>query len=153
MRTDHGSLLRTGARFWRLTKDGDPQGLALYERHYSCRKYRDGRKRRLFVGPGEKTVLLTRRGDALCVWRRFKSLDRQAGVNCAVFRNEGRVLSSKLLSEAMQFAWRRWPGERLYTYMNPLMIRSSNPGFCFKVAGWRRCGASKHGLLILEATP
>ena len=54
---------------WRLSRDGDPVGLRLYERHYSARRYQDGR-RRLFVGPGEKTVLLSPGGDALLVWRR-----------------------------------------------------------------------------------
>jgi hypothetical protein len=29
-------------------------------------------------------------------------------------------------------------------------VRSTNPGFCFLVAGWRRCGRTKGGLLILE---
>jgi len=43
---------------WWLTKDGDRSMLALYERHYSAYQYRDGRERRLFVGPGEKIVLM-----------------------------------------------------------------------------------------------
>src|SRR6266550_4228184 len=82
---------------WIRIRDGDPRALALYERHYSCRKYGDGRRRRLFVGPGEKTVLLTESGDALFAWRRFLSRVRQHGVNAAVFRNEGVLLSSLLI--------------------------------------------------------
>jgi hypothetical protein len=31
-------------------------------------------------------------------------------VNCAVFRNEGPVLSSDLILEAEELAWGRWPG-------------------------------------------
>ena len=30
---------------WYLTKDGDASCLELYERHYSCYRYRDGRRR------------------------------------------------------------------------------------------------------------
>lgn len=140
---------------WHETKDGDPAGLALYERHYSARHYRDGRVRRLFIGPGEKLVLLTARNDALLAWRRCKypSLDGQRGVCCCVFRNESRHLSSRLIREAMGVAWRRWPGERLYTYVNASKVKSRNPGCCFKKAGWRRCGTTKGGLVVLEVLP
>lgn len=138
---------------WMIARDGDPRARALYERHYSCRKYKDGRRPKRFAGPGEKLVLLTPEADALLVWRKFRSMDNQCGVSCAVFRNESRYLSSELIRQAMMLAWQRWPGERLYTYVNPKMIESVNPGFCFKVAGWRFCGLTKKGLHILEILP
>lgn len=147
------------SRHWLFTRDGDPRGLALYERHYSCRRYQDGRVRRLFCGPGQKTVLISPRGDALLVWRRFIDDSGQRGVNCAVFRNEGTVLSSRLLREGMAVAWERWPGERLYTYVDPRRVgqrnvSGHNPGYCFLRAGWRRCGRTKsRRLLILESLP
>lgn len=143
------------SRHWFLTKDGDPRGLSLYERHYSCRKYKDGRLRRFFCGPGEKIVLITPRGDALFVWRRQRySMDGQTGVNCSVFRNEGQVRSSRLIKEAMGIAWQHWPGERLYTYVDPRRIRSTNPGYCFKKAGWKRCGTTKiRKLIVLGIRP
>lgn len=140
--------------YWIETKDGDPRGLFLYERHYSARRYRDGRKRRLFVGPGEKVVLLTPYCDALFVWRKFRSTGNQHGVNCAVFRNESGLLSSDLIREACELAWRRWAGERLYTYVEDAKVRSTNPGCCFLKAGWRRCGRNKDGrLTVLECLP
>lgn len=136
---------------WLRARDGDPWALALYERHDSCYRYRDGRRRRLFVGPGGKEVLITADGRALFVWRRFVSGDGQQGVNCAVFRNEGNVRSSGLIEEACVVAWERWPGERLYTYVNPRAVRSTNPGYCFVCAGFRRCGVTKwNRLLIFE---
>jgi hypothetical protein len=138
---------------WLGVKDGDRRALALYLRHYSARHYADGRPRSLFVGPGEKMVLLTPECDALFVWRKFISLDGQLGINCAVFRNEGPRLSSELIRSAMCLAWRRWPGERLYTYVNPRAVKSPNPGYCFKIAGWRKCGVTASGLVILEALP
>jgi DNA modification methylase len=103
------------------------------------------------VGPGEKLVLLTPRRDALFVWRKFIDDSGQQGVNCAVFRNEGPTLSSHLITEAMGIAWRRWPGARLYTYVDAGKIRSSHPGYCFRMAGWTRAGTSKGGLVVLEA--
>lgn len=140
--------------FWIGVKDGDKRALALYERHYSAHQYKDGRKRTIFVGPGQKMVLLTLNCDALFVWRKFISGDGQQGINCAVFRNESPILSSALILEAMQLAWQRWPDERLYTYVSREKVRSSNPGHCFKKAGWKVCGETKvNKLLILEVMP
>lgn len=142
-------------QWWDVRKDGDPDGLALYEQHYSARRYHDGRTRRLFVGPGQKLVLVGRDLRSLFVWRRFQSDNDQHGVNCAVFRNDGSVLSSQLIRQADAVADERWPGERHYTYVSPTRVASSNPGYCFLMAGWRRCGWTKGGhgrerLLILE---
>jgi hypothetical protein len=84
------------------------------------------------------------------VWRRFIDGSGQLGINCAVFRNEGPALSSLLVRQADAIADHVWPGERHYTYVNPQSVRSTNPGYCFLAAGWRRCGRTKGGLLILE---
>lgn len=135
---------------WYLTKDGDKSCLALYERHYSAYQYRDGRERKLFCGPGEKIVLRTRDADALFVWRKFIDRSGQEGINCAVFRNESSILSSKLIGQADAIAFEIWPGERHYTYVNAAKVKSANPGFCFISAGWKRCGTTKGGLQILE---
>ena len=138
---------------WRISKDGDPLGLALYLRLYSARKRSPKTRLPLFVGPGEKLILLSYKGDAVFAWRRMiYRQDGQTGVCCAVFRNEGRRRSSTLIREAMHLAWQRWPGERLYTYVDPARVRSVNPGCCFKVAGWKICGQSRRGLIVLEAT-
>jgi hypothetical protein len=99
-------------------------------------------------------VLLTPDARALFIWRKFISGDGQEGVNCAAFRNEGPIQSSDLILSAMELAWQRWPGERLYTWVNPLRVRSINPGCCFKKAGWRACGLTKwRRLLIFEIRP
>lgn len=140
--------------FWRECRDGDEGARAIYDRHYSRYHYADGRQPKLFVGPGQKTVLITENGDALFVWRKFVDASGQLGVNNAIFRNEGIILSSHLILEAEQIAWQRWPGERLYSYVNPRGIRSSNPGACYKKAGWRACGITKwNKLIILEKQP
>ncbi|GAB3201788.1 hypothetical protein GCM10027062_24820 [Nocardioides hungaricus] len=141
------------SQHWRVARDGDPLGSALYRRHYSARRYADGRRPALFVGPGEKLVLIAHDDAALFVWRRFIDASGQTGVNCAVFRNESTELSSELIADAEPFAWRRWPGQRLYTYVDAAAIRSTNPGFCFQRAGWRRCGVTKGGLIVLERLP
>lgn len=136
---------------WQAVPDGDDTARAIFHRHYSYRPYADGRRPKLIVGPGEKLVLLRPDVRALFIWRKFISGDGQQGVNCAVFRNEGAERSSDLIREADAIADCHWPGARHYTYVNPRRIASTNPGYCFIVAGWRRCGVTKHNkLLILE---
>lgn len=145
------SGLARASAYWFHAKDGDEACRQIFHRHYSFRRYKDGREPKLFVGPGQKCVLITELGDALFVWRVFKSGDGQEGVNCAVFRNESDILSSVLILDAEKVAADRWPGLRLFTYVNPKRIRSANPGACFKRAGWTVCGKTKwKGLVILE---
>jgi hypothetical protein len=138
--------------FWQPIKDGNRHAYWLYQRHYSAVHYRT-KHQRLFVGPGHKLVLMSSDGSALFAWRKFIDKSGQTGINCAIFRNESSQQSSQLILEAEGYAWQRWPGERLYTYVNPRKIKSSNPGFCFLMAGWTKCGTTSKGLIILEKLP
>lgn len=145
---------------WWLTKDGDRDCIELYERHYSCYRYADGRKRTQFIGPGEWIALRTESGDAMFVWRRFiddcideRTGERQQGINCSVFRNESVHKSSELVRQADAISDFCWPSRRHYTYVRAEAVRSTNPGYCFIVAGWQRCGRTKSGLMILERSP
>ena len=146
---------------WIPVKDADPRARALFLRHYSAYHYRDGRRRTKFIGPGQYLALLTITCDALVVWRKFIDKSGQQGVNCSVFRNEGILLSSEMIKEAMELAWAKWPCERLYTYINPRLIRSVNPGYCFKMAGWdyvrdeagKPIKTKKANLMVMEFVP
>jgi hypothetical protein len=148
---------------WWLTKDGDVDCLALYKRHYPITRKRGPRRIPLFVGPGEKRVLRTEDGRAVFVWRRFtddcideRTGERQAGVNCAMFRNESAGLSSDLIRQADAIADFLWLDRRHYTYVDPARVASGLPGACFLAAGWRYVrirghrARTKSGLLILE---
>lgn len=148
---DRQIYLPFSGSIWVEVKDGNPYGLKIFQRHYSKYHYKDGRKPKLFVGPGQKIVLISHDGMALFVWRKFISNDGQQGVNCAVFRNESTMKSSEMILEAEAIATRRWPGERFFTYVNPRRIKSKNPGYCFKLAGWNFIGITKKNKLhILE---
>lgn len=144
---------------WIEVLDGNDTARAIFDRHYSRYLYADGRRPKLFVGPGEKMVLLTANADALCAWRKFESMDNQTGVNCAIFRREGGEVASELLRQARERAWQRWPGSRLYTYVDPRgvppTIRAGRPtwGHCFYQDGWRFVGLTKKRLHILERLP
>lgn len=149
---------------WIEVKDGDPRVVGLYRRHYSCRKYNHGQAidyvRTGITPPGETMILLSPDCSALFVWslQRFRA-DGQKGVNCSVFRNESSVRASELIREACKLAWHRWPGERLFTFVDAREIRVIKrhgvpvPGWCFVRAGWTQCGESKKGLIILELLP
>ena len=88
---------------WIDIRDGNVAARDLFSRHYSRYIYADGRQPQLFVGPGEKEVLITSDLKALFVWRKFRSADHQEGINCAIFRNEGTRLSSD--SFTTQMCW------------------------------------------------
>jgi len=99
--------------------------------------------------------LRTEAGDACFIWKPvFHAIVRrdsgQRGVCCSFFRNESRHRASDLVAQADAIADYLWPGRRHYTYVDAARVRSRNPGYCFLVAGWRRCGRTRGGLLILE---
>jgi len=128
--------------------------VALYERHYSARQYKDGRRNRRqvgFVGPGEKCVLVTTDGRALFSWRHALIVDpgNPEGVCCSVFRNEGEQKSSELILWAEEYARDLWPGLQLYSWIWDGKVKSTNPGYCFKMAGWKHAGRNKDGRLTL----
>ena len=145
------NLCRSDVPDWYLTKDGDRSCLALYRRHYSCRN----KSASQFVGPGEHIVLRTDAGNAVFVWRNYidDTIPAQEGIECSLFRNESPRQSSELIRQADQIADHCWPHQRHYTKVGAKDIRSVNPGFCFIAAGWRRCGYTQNGLLILEKMP
>lgn len=162
---------------WFPVRDGDPRLISLYRRHYSANPAttRDRQLRYGVSGVGQSMCVLTVTCDAafIWVWNTTERYDKQTGVQCSFFRNEGRVLSSDLIREADALAWARWPKERRHwTYVSPSETRQKrDPGRCFLRAGWRyvghlkkkkdcvrcaelerACGMSKGGLVILELT-
>jgi hypothetical protein len=151
---------------WLAVKRTDHRAFGLYREHYSAKKnlpYRRAGNTNV-TGSGETMTLLSQDGAALFVWihNTVERMDKQEGPNCAVFRNDGRgaarVLSSELIREATALAWGRWPGMRLWTYVDPAEVRSvqvmdKEPGQCFLAAGWRKCGVSAEGKVILEILP
>jgi hypothetical protein len=146
------------ATYWQQTKDGDPHAYFIKSRHYShTPRPRGNRHRFRIVGPSEYLLLVTADYNALFLWTAPKNgvrRDGQNGLNCAIFRNETDILSSKLILEAEVLAYRRWGPIRMFTYVDPTAVRSSNPGYCFKCAGWKHCGTStRHKLVILEKYP
>lgn len=145
---------------WNEVLDGNATARDIFRRHYSYRPRRGGRSNELIIGPGFKLVLVSSDGGALCCWRKEKHrTDGNAGVECSIFRRESGELASIMLSKAMARAWERFPGERLFTFVDPRKVEPTmvrgHPvwGFCFYKAGWRYVGLSKKGLHLLEKVP
>jgi len=131
-----------------IVPDSDVRACRLADRHYSRKTIGSNR----MAGPGEHLILITPDADAVIGFRltRFR-LDNQKGVECFIFRNEGKTLSSFLLERACPYVFAKWNHTRLFTYINPSKIKSSNPGCCFKKAGWKLAGTNKFGnLLVFE---
>ena len=124
----------------------DPEMAMLADRHYSRRTI----GARQFCYSGRKLVLRDTQGTLLFVWMwpdDSLRMDDQTGYNCAIFRNESKRRSSEVILEAERLATDKWGPNRFYTYVDPRKIKSSNPGYCFKIAGYkfiRKTASGKH---------
>lgn len=150
---------------WTLSSSSDPRALAVvdglgafadYGPHYSRRT--PGSK--TFTGVGREIVLVTECGRAVwaCVYQKTP-MKRGSGFSRGrggqpdlsaryiwrnmLFRNLGAGLSSDLIVAATEMTYKLWrerygalPDERLRTEIELAKVRSANPGYCYKVAGW-----------------
>lgn len=150
---------------WFLSSSSDPRALAVVDGtgrfsehgpHYSRRT--PGSK--TFTGVGQEIVLITANEDAVWAVVRQRtpsargtggSRGRSGSPDPAprfiwrnmLFRNLGSALSSDLIRTALERTYEEWiarygalPPERLRTEIDTRAVRSSNPGYCYKVAGW-----------------
>jgi hypothetical protein len=157
---------------WVLSSSSDPVALAVVDGtgrfadhgpHYSRRTPGS----RTFTGVGQEIVLVTEDGTAVwaCVRQRTPAA-RGTGASRGregktdnttryiwrnmLFRNLGPHRSSELIRAALERTYQEWirrygelPTERLRTEIDVKAVRSSNPGYCYKIAGWevdRRVG-------------
>lgn len=150
---------------WLLSSSSDPVALSIVDGtgkhegqglHYSRRT--PGSK--TFTGVGREIVLVTEDANAVwaCVYQRTPSARGTGGSRGRagepdhraryvwrnmLFRNLGAGLSSDLIRSATERTYEEWlkrygelPPERLRTEIGLKVVRSSNPGFCYKRAGW-----------------
>lgn len=135
----------------------DPECAAIADRHYS--RQSPGAKQ--FMPPGQTMVLMTWWRSALFGWwrphpgRAVKLMNGYSAWVCTIFRNEGRHKSSKLIlaAEELLLAQHSVPKDGFITYVWRSKVRSANPGYCFKMAGWDKVGESADGLKDLLQKP
>lgn len=123
------------------TNHYDQECRALADRHYS--RVKVGATQ--FAPNGHKLVLRDTEGLVVFVWMRtdLPRRDGQTGHYCQIFRNESARRSSEIILEAEEMVTDLWGHARMFTYIDPRRIRSANPGYCFKRAGWRFVGLTK----------
>ena len=124
-------------RPWRVVSKVSREAIDLFDRHYS-RQTPGGE-----VGPpGRKLVLVTESGKAL--WCSHYpnpklAMDKLDSYRCVVFRNEGDLISSFLIRQAVRATEEVWgsaPKDGWVTWVDTSKVESENPGYCFKKAGW-----------------
>ena len=141
-------LFATGV--WQRIDKFYPPACRLADRHYSRRKPGSPQ----FMPPGQTIILLTQDEDALFGWWRphpssgLQAMNGLDGWTCTIFRNESSRLSSEPILAAEEELLERADSigpDGLLTYVWDSRIQSRNPGYCFKMAGWKRAGRSADG--------
>lgn len=129
---------------WSLRHKFYKPAALLADRHYTRRKVGSPQ----FMPPGETIVLTTSDESAVFGWWRphpdsgIKAMNGLDGWTCSIFRNEGSVRSSLLVLEAEQVLAEHKSApcgpDGMLTYVWDAKLKSRNPGYCFKCAGWAR---------------
>ena len=146
------------AEHWQRVTKFEPCAARLADGHYSRRTVGSPQ----FMPPGETVVLMTLERDALFGWWRphpnsgIKAMNGLDGWTCTIFRNCSSILSSCLIVDAelalLSLGVTCGPSG-LITYVWDKRIKSINPGYCFKRAGWIRIGRSADGKKTLLQKP
>lgn len=143
---------------WKIVGKFDKTAATLADGHYSLRKVGSPQ----FMPPGETLILLSHDGLAVFGWWRphprsgIKAMNGLDGWTCSIFRNTGPGLSSALILEAEAILLKERENcgpSGLITYVWGAKVRSINPGFCFKQAGYMRSGKSADGRKTLFQKP
>jgi hypothetical protein len=143
---------------WQLSHRADPRAVALADLHYSRQKPGSPQ----FVPPGRCMVLYTKTDTGEAVWVTswpFAQYVKHAWAGawvCSIFRNEGAALASLLVTQAVAATKAFYgdpPALGMITFVLPKALRSTNPGACFKKAGFRPVGHAKDGKPCLQLIP
>jgi hypothetical protein len=162
---------------WVVSSSSDPYALAIVDGigfggvpHYSRRTPGS----RTFTGVGREVVLVTeclravwavvlqrtpsRRGSGASRGRQgMPDPDSRFIWRNMMFCNRGAGLSSSLIASATIETYKAWiarygalPQLRLRTEVKPARVKSSNPGYCYACAGWKK-GETRRGVLFYYA--
>ncbi len=142
---------------WRLSHRADRAALPIADRHYNRQKIGSPQ----FVPPGRCIVLLSEKADALWVsswpFAEYVKHDWAGAWVCSCFRNEGSVLSSLLIREALEvtrYFWGDPPEIGMVTFVNTDKVRKKRDwGRCYLRAGFKNVGFTKGGLVSLLIEP
>lgn len=142
---------------WLRVGKFDSRTAALADRHYSRRKVGSPQ----FMPPGQTIILWCEMGAVFGWWRPhpasgLQSMNGLDGWTCTIFRNESPLLSSELVLAAERALVAAADGcgpDGMLTYVWDSKVKSTNPGYCFKRAGWKVRGRSADGRKTLLGKP
>lgn len=138
---------------WVVVPKFTPAGAKLADGHYSRRKVGSPQ----FMPPGDTLVLLSQDEKSVFGWWRphprsgIKSMNGLDGWTCSIFRHTEHdddgtahlfvLEAERLLATRGHVASGVGCGpDGMLTYVWPAKIKSENPGYCFKLAGWHTAG-------------
>jgi hypothetical protein len=150
--------VHNACELWDYSLSGkyDKDGVRLVAGHYSRRKPSSPQ----FMPPGETIVTVAKTRDAVWGWWRphpdsgLVAMNGRDGWTCSVFANHGEILSSELVLDAERAlaaldAAKLTAGpcgpDGMLTYVWRSKVKSPNPGYCYKVAGWTKIGTCARG--------
>lgn len=152
---------------WQLSADRDPAALAVVDGLGPFAQYGPHYSRRTpgatgFCGVGRELVLIHESRAA--VWAVVEQ--RPPAGAAKLWRNNVfrrlppcPVLASDLIRSATELTYELWqrrygdlPQARLRTEVDTKRVASRNPGFCYKLAGWKADGG-RRSLVYLWAPP
>jgi hypothetical protein len=136
---------------WRLAHKFDAVGARLADGHYSRRKVGSPQ----FMPPGETVILVGDDDLSVFGWWRphprsgIRAMNGLDGWTCSIFRRVGgdRASDAILAAEALLASRSTCGPDGLLTYVWDAKVKSRNPGYCFKVAGYHvagRAGCCSH---------
>lgn len=141
---------------WCLSSRGDKRALPLADRHYNRQKVGSPQ----FVPPGRCLVLLTSSADALWVTSYpFAEYVKHAWAGAwmnSLFRNEGELLSSALIVEAVAATRWQWdpPPLGIVSFVDTSKVKKKRDfGRCYRRAGFQHVGWTKGGLMAFQMKP
>lgn len=145
-----------GRQPWQLSWRADPKAVPVADRHYNRQKVGAAQ----FVPPGRCIVLVT--GDRAALWvssfpqAEYVQHAWAGAVMNSLFRREGGpVRASDLIRAAVAATRAEWepPPLGMVSFVDPTKVRSANPGYCYRMAGFRLAGRTKGGLLVWQLLP
>jgi hypothetical protein len=142
---------------WFISNRADSRTRVIADRHYNRQKI--GAKQ--FVPPGRCLVLITLKADAFWItsfpFARYVKHEWAGAWICSAFRNEGCILSSVLIREAVSCSLWKWgsaPALGMITFIDTTKVKWKRDwGFCYRKAGFVECGKTKGGLIALQLLP
>lgn len=123
---------------WQVRTRFDSAAITIADRHYSRRRGKIGSNQ--VGGVGRVLTLVSPCERALWVTRYMqRTMDGLDSFRNSYFRNEGAGLSSELICEAVRITEALWPdrpADAWVTWIDTRKVKSANPRYCFKRAGW-----------------